>query len=119
MLETQLQQQTQQGKVHMPESDKDKPEIHNRITTLRREAGVSRKEMADAVGINENTLAVIERGEREPRVRVAWRIAEYFDLPLKAVFADGPVTPLAEVLREQYRCTSYRSSANQAEEDKP
>ena len=117
MLETQLQQQTQQGKVYMPESDKDKPEIHNRITTLRREAGVSRKEMADAVRINENTLSVIERGEREPRVRVAWRIADYFDLPLKAVFADGPVTPLAEVLREQYRCSVHHTTKN--EEGKP
>lgn len=99
----------------MPESDNDKPTVHNRIGTLRREAGVSRSEMAKEIGINENTLSVIERGEREPRVRVAWRIADYFDLPLKAVFAEEPMPTLADFLRRQYRCSGQHTTTKDGE----
>ena len=102
----------------MPESDNDKPTVHNRIGTLRREAGVSRSEMAKEIGINENTLSIIERGEREPRVRVAWRIADYFDLPMRAVFAEEPMPTLADLLRRQYRCSGHHTTTEH-EEDKP
>lgn len=104
----------------MADADSDKPTVHNRIRPLRREAGVSRSEMAKEIGINENTLSVIERGEREPKVRVAWRIADYFDLPLEAVFAEEPMPTLADFLRRQYRCTGHRrSEAHTGEEDRP
>ena len=94
----------------MSEGEGEKPRLYNRITTLRRENGVSREELAGAVGVNVSTLSVIERGEREPRVTLAWRIADYFDLPAKAVFAEAPLTPLNEILRQQHPCSASSES---------
>lgn len=94
----------------MPESDSDKPKVHNRIKALRRESGLSRRELAAAVKVNVNTLSVIERGEREPRITLACRIADYFGLPIKAVFSEEPMPSLADFLREQYPCSASGGS---------
>ena len=94
----------------MSQDESERPRVYNRITTLRRETGISREDLAGAVGINVSTLSVIERGEREPKVTLAWRIADYFGLPAKAVFAEAPLTPLDEILRQQYPCSASSPS---------
>ncbi len=70
--------------------------IFNRLVVLRAERGVSRAEVAEAVGVNAQTIGFIERGDYYPSIELAFKLAAYFELPLEAVFSDGPFKKLSE-----------------------
>jgi putative transcriptional regulator len=70
--------------------------LFNRIGVLRAELGVSRQELADAVGVNYQTIGFLERGEYGPTLRLAFQIAEYFNLPVEAIFSTRPFLLLSE-----------------------
>jgi len=74
------------------------PPIQNRITVLRAERGLSRQQLADALGINYQTIGYLERGDYNPSLELAFRIAEYFGLPLEAVFSRQPFEPMSSQL---------------------
>ena len=65
--------------------------VHDRIAVLRAERRVSRKELADAVGVHPQTIGYLERGEYSPSLVLALRIARFFDLPVEAVFSLDPL----------------------------
>jgi DNA-binding XRE family transcriptional regulator len=69
--------------------------IHNRISVLRAERSLSRQEVADALGINYQTVGYIERGEYNPSLDLAFAIAGLFELPLEAVFSPTPFEPMS------------------------
>jgi len=70
--------------------------LFNRIAVLRAERGLSRNALADALDINYQTVGYIERGDFNPSLELAFRIAEYFALPIEAVFSRKPFRPLSE-----------------------
>lgn len=70
--------------------------LYNRIAVLRVERGIGRQELADAVGVNYQTIGFLERGDYGPSLKLAFQIAEYFGLPLEAVFSTKPFQPLSE-----------------------
>jgi len=72
--------------------------IRNRIPVLRAEREMSRQDLAAAVGVNYQTIGYIERGEYNPSLELAFRIAETFGLPLEAVFSREPFAPLSDQL---------------------
>ncbi|HEV2033431.1 MAG TPA: helix-turn-helix transcriptional regulator [Candidatus Dormibacteraeota bacterium] len=74
------------------------PPIQNRITVLRAERGLSRQQLADALGINVQTVGYLERGDYNPSLELAFRIAEYFELPIEAVFSRQPFAPMSSQL---------------------
>jgi putative transcriptional regulator len=74
------------------------PSILNRIAVLRAERGLSRQQLADAVGVNYQTVGYLERGDYNPSLELAFRIAEYFSLPLEAVFSRQPFAPMSSQL---------------------
>ncbi len=72
----------------------------NRIKLLRTERSVSRKELADAVGVHPQTIGYIERRQYNLSLSLAFRLASYFGLSLDAVFSLQPFEPLSnEVLK--------------------
>ncbi|MCP2263495.1 helix-turn-helix transcriptional regulator [Promicromonospora thailandica] len=64
--------------------------VHNRIAMLRAERGVSRRELAEALGVHYQTVGYLERGEYSPSLHLALRIAEYFDVAVEVVFSTTP-----------------------------
>jgi len=82
----------------MPDSHRP---VHNRLAVLRAERGLSRKQLADKLGINYQTIGYIERGDYNPSLELALTIAELFRLPVDAIFSLRPMTPLSEeIFRE-------------------
>ena len=77
----------------MPDSQ---PRVHNRLAVLRAERGLSRRQLADKLGINYQTIGYIERGDYNPSLELALTIAELFRLPIEAIFSLKPMTPLSE-----------------------
>jgi putative transcriptional regulator len=74
------------------------PILYNRLTVLRAERGLSRQELADALGVNYQTIGYLERGEYNPSLDLALRAAEYFGLPIEAIFSRRPFPPLSSQL---------------------
>ena len=70
--------------------------LYNRIAVLRAERGISRQDLADAVGVNYQTIGFLERGNYGPSLKLAFEIAEFFSLPVDAVFSTRPLRPLSE-----------------------
>jgi putative transcriptional regulator len=64
--------------------------IHNRIAMLRAERGISRRQLAEALGVHYQTIGYLERGEYSPSLYLALRIAEYFEVPFQAIFSITP-----------------------------
>ena len=72
--------------------------IYNRIKLLRTEKGLSRKQLADAVDVNFQTIGYLERGDYNPSLELAFKLAEFFDVPIDAAFSPRPFKSLAEQL---------------------
>ncbi|GHH69353.1 transcriptional regulator [Promicromonospora soli] len=70
--------------------------VHNRIAMLRAERGVSRRELAEALGVHYQTVGYLERGEYSPSLHLALRIAEYFGVAVEVVFSTTPFRRLGE-----------------------
>ncbi|MCD6162215.1 MAG: helix-turn-helix transcriptional regulator [candidate division Zixibacteria bacterium] len=78
--------------------------IYNRISVLRQERGVSRKELAEKIGVNFQTVGYLERGEYNPSLDLAFKISEYFDLPVEFIFSTEPLEALSrELLSLKYK----------------
>lgn len=70
--------------------------VYNRIAMLRAERGISRRELADALGVHYQTVGYLERGEYSPSLHLALRIAAYFDVDVDVVFAIEPFKRLGD-----------------------
>jgi putative transcriptional regulator len=69
-------------------------QVHNRIAMLRAERGISRRRLAEAVGVHYQTIGYLERGEYSPSLHLALKIAEYFEVPIEVVFSTKPFARL-------------------------
>lgn len=63
---------------------------YNRIAMLRAERGISRRQLADALGVHYQTVGYLERGEFSPSLHLALRICTYFEVPVEVVFSLDP-----------------------------
>jgi putative transcriptional regulator len=72
--------------------------LYNRLAVLRAERGLSRQALADAVGVNYQTIGYLERGDYNPSLELAFRFSELFELPIEAIFSTKPFRPLSESL---------------------
>jgi putative transcriptional regulator len=64
--------------------------LYNRIAVLRAERRISRRELADTLGIHYQTVGYLERGEFNPSLQLALRIADYFGVSVETVFSIRP-----------------------------
>lgn len=74
------------------------PVLYNRLAVLRAERGLSRQQLADELGINYQTVGYLERGEYNPSLGLTFQIAEFFDLPIEAIFGRRPFEPMSAEL---------------------
>ena len=72
--------------------------LYNRISIFRQERGLSRKDLAEMIGVNYQTVGYLERGEYNPSLDLAFRISEVFGLAIEAIFSTQPLKPLSEEL---------------------
>ncbi|MGY1679646.1 helix-turn-helix transcriptional regulator [Geodermatophilus sp. SYSU D01176] len=77
-------------------ADKPGDAVYNRIALLRAEQGVTRRELADALGVHYQTVGYLERGEYNPSLHLALRIAEFFGLPVEVVFSTRPFPRISD-----------------------
>lgn len=74
-------------------------EIHNRILLFRAERGISRRELAEAVGVNNQTIGYLERGDYKPSLELAMKIAAFFDVNVEILFSFMPFEAISVALK--------------------
>jgi DNA-binding XRE family transcriptional regulator len=79
-------------------SERIEPVLHNRLAVLRAERGLSRQDLAEALGVNYQTIGYLERGEYNPSLELALRAAEHFGIPVEAIFSRRPFSPMSSQL---------------------
>ena len=79
----------------------DEPPVYNRLAALRTDRGLTRRELADAVGVHYQTIGYLERGEYKPSLVMALRIAALFELPVEAIFSLHEFRPMSALLNAQ------------------
>ena len=67
-----------------PKSDEDR--VSNRVEDFRTQAGLSRQELADQVGVHYQTIGYIERGEYSPSLVLALQIADVLEASVEEIF---------------------------------
>lgn len=72
--------------------------LFNRINILRLERRLSRRELAQRIGVNVQTVGYLEREEYNPSLDLAFRISEVFGLPVEMIFSTEPMKPLSQEL---------------------
>ena len=77
--------------------------LYNRISVLRREREISRRELAEAIGVNHQTVGYLEREEYNPSLDLAFRVCEFFGLPVEMVFSTSPMKLLSQELMARRR----------------
>lgn len=75
-------------------------EIHNRIALFRAERGMTRKELAEAVEVNPQTIGYLERGDYKPSLELGMKIAALFEVPVEMMFSFEPFGSVADALRQ-------------------
>ncbi len=79
----------------------EEPPVYNRLVALRTDRGLSRRDLADAVGAHYQTIGYIERGEYSPSLVMALRMAALFELPVEAIFSLHEFKPMSALLTGQ------------------
>ena len=64
--------------------------LFNRLEDARTLLGLSRNELAEAVGVHYQTIGYIERGEYNPSLSLALRLAEILNVEVSEIFASKP-----------------------------
>ena len=75
--------------------------LYNRIAVLRQEQGISRKQLAEVIGVNSQTVGYLEREEYNPSLDLALRISEHFGYPVEFIFSVEPLKPMSQELQER------------------
>jgi putative transcriptional regulator len=78
-------------------------QLNNRIEVLRRERGMTRKQLAEKLEVNVQTVGYLERGEYNPSLDLAFRVSDCFGLPVEMIFSPDPMKPLSEELYQRKR----------------
>ncbi|MCD7732602.1 MAG: helix-turn-helix domain-containing protein [Oscillospiraceae bacterium] len=68
------------GNMYTPQERKELIAIN--LKALREGNNLSRKEVAEAIGINTQTYATYERGRNEPPIEILLRLAMYYEVTL-------------------------------------
>lgn len=83
--------------------DNDSPQLYNRLALFRAEAGLSRKELADRVAVNPQTIGFLERGSYGPSLELGLKLAAVFGVPVETLFSLTPFQSLASQLAPSSR----------------
>ena len=69
--------------------------MKNRVRELRTEAGMTQQQLADLVNVSSRTIISIEKGQYNPSLMLAYRMAQVFGVSVEELCC------LAENMREE------------------
>ena len=64
--------------------------LHNRVEEARSNLGITRQNLADKVGVHYQTIGYIERGEYNPSLSLALKLAKTLKVEVSQIFSTQP-----------------------------
>ena len=74
----------------MARPPRDETPVYNRLEQVRTHRGLSRQQLAEAVGVHYQTIGYLERGEYSPSLSLALRLATTLEIAVGDVFSLHP-----------------------------
>ena len=74
----------------MARPTRDETPVYNRLEHVRTDRGLSRQQLAEAVGVHYQTIGYLERGEYSPSLSLALRLAAVLETAVGDVFSLHP-----------------------------
>ena len=62
--------------------------MKSRVRQLREQFGWSQAELADRLDVSRQTVNAIETEKYDPSIKLAFKLARLFDLPIEAIFTE-------------------------------
>lgn len=60
--------------------------IKNKIKNLRENKGITQEDFAGALKVSRQTVIAMEKGNYEPSLGLALKVAKFFDMPVEKIF---------------------------------
>ncbi len=60
--------------------------INNRLQELRAELGLTQQDLADAIDVTRATIIALEKGNYNPSLELAFRLAKFFSTGIENIF---------------------------------
>ncbi len=60
--------------------------IKNKIKALRESKGITQEDFASALKVSRQTIIAMEKGNYEPSLGLAIKVARFFDMPVEKIF---------------------------------
>lgn len=60
--------------------------MKNRLEELRKLRSLRQDELGEALGVSRQTVISIEKGKYNPSILLAFKIANYFGMPIEEIF---------------------------------
>lgn len=60
--------------------------IENRINVMRAEKRVTQQQLADGIGVTRATVLALEKGNYNPSLELAFRLASFFEVEITELF---------------------------------
>lgn len=60
--------------------------MKNRLEELRKQRGIKQEDLAKALEVSRQTIGSLENGRYDPSIRLAFKIARYFDMRIEEIF---------------------------------
>jgi putative transcriptional regulator len=90
-----LRSQFAKSTIHYSLTPMSTVQLRNHIRTLRFEHGMTQEELALRTGVSRQTIMSIERGQTNPSVLLAYKIAAAFGVIITSVFdMEGRLAPV-------------------------
>lgn len=90
--------------------------MQNRIRELRKERGLTMKQLGAVVELAESTISQYETGKRQPDNETLLRLGEYFGVPVDYIL--GNDMPIAEPKLDDFTFAMHNASRDLTEQDK-
>ena len=60
--------------------------MKNKIEEIRKSRGIKQEELAAALEVSRQTIGSLENGRYNPSILLAFKIANYFKMPIEKIF---------------------------------
>ena len=67
--------------------------MKNQLEELRRQHAIRQEDLAQALGVSRQTVISLEKGQYNPSLALAFKLARYFNLSIEDIFDDSDDCP--------------------------
>lgn len=66
--------------------------MQNNLRVWRAKRDVTQEQLADDIDVTRQTIGAIERGQYDPSLELAFKLARYFECDIESIFEYNPET---------------------------